>query len=148
MSSDITYRDSFIFVSNRQLFDIISLAIEFAKEITSDPAEQSMIITLKEWYDTESFPGVSFDLEERFPSIEQKKFWSRCFNELGVCIFRRGVEEASVSSDRSYANLIGNVYVMARLLIRSVQEIEHAWHPEIMADSERRELAGKLNIRV
>jgi hypothetical protein len=82
---------------------------------------------LRVFDETEYYPGCSFDLAERFPSIDERKFWATIFNDVARAIFLRRIGEHDVTFWQTSA--IGDAYIVARLLTRSVQENEPGWHP-------------------
>jgi hypothetical protein len=93
------------------------------------------------------WPGIGFDLDARYPTIEEKKFWARVFHDVARRIFLRQLGNHEVTHWQSSA--IGDAYVTARMLTRAVQEIEQAWHPETenARDADALNL-GRINVRM
>ena len=143
MASEICIGDQFLWVSNQRLGNLIDFAIEVA---TQRAGNSEFVERLRKFRDEESFPGCSFDLAVRFPTIDDRKFWAACFHDVARRIFLRQLGNHEVLFWQ--ASAIGDAYVVARMLTRSVQETERGWHPatEDAADAEAYR-SGGVNLR-
>jgi hypothetical protein len=146
LSSDIAWKDQFLWVSNAQLFTLVELALQVGNEIARSEAERGSVGRLRQFYQR-AYPGIGFDLDERFPSLDEKKFWARVFHDVARRIFLRQLGNHDVTSWQSSA--IGTAYVAARMLTRAVHEIEQAWHPdtENSREADARDL-GQIKVRL
>ncbi len=144
MSSDISWRDQYVCVSNRQLFDLVELALQVGNDCATSSTEREFVDRLRHWLNDESWPGIGFDLDEHFPTLDEKKFWSRCFYDLSRRIFRREIGENANGNTVWQPSMIGDAYIVARLLTRAVQESELAWHPETEQSKEASEIFAKI----
>lgn len=144
MASDISIGEQFLWVSNQRLGNQIDFAIEVATQQGASNSE--LVERLRKFRDEEYFPGCSFDLAVRFPKLEERKFWAVCFHDTARRIFLRQLGSHDVSFWQ--ASAIGDAYVVARMLTRSVQETEPGWHPatEDGADAEAYR-SGGVNLR-
>jgi len=139
-------KEQFLFVSNQRLDTLLNFALQVSGETVQSDEEHGWVEKLRQ-FEEESWPGIKFDLDERFPTVEEKKFWARVFDDVARRIFLRQLGNHEITYWQSSA--IGDAYIIARMLIRAVQEIELAWHPntentrEIEADN-----IGRTNIRV
>ena len=146
MGSAISLKEQFLFVSNQRLDTLLNFALQVSGETVQSDEEHGWVEKLRQ-FEEESWPGIKFDLDERFPTVEEKKFWARVFDDVARRIFLRQLGNHEITYWQSSA--IGDAYIIARMLIRAVQEIELAWHPntentrEIEADN-----IGRTNIRV
>jgi hypothetical protein len=143
LASDISIGEQFLWVSNQRLGNLIDFAIEVATQRASNP---EFTQRLRKYRDEEYFPGCSFDLAARFPTLDERKFWAGCFHDVARRIFLRQLGNHDVSFWQ--ASAIGDAYVVARMLTRSVQEAELGWQPatEDGADAEAYR-SGGVNLR-
>lgn len=146
MASEISLQNQFLWVSNQRLSTLIAFALQVGGETAESDAMRGWVEKLRE-FETQAFPGVGFDLDERFPAIEEKKFWAQVFHNVARRIFLRQLGNHEVAFWQSSA--IGDAYVTARLLTRAVQEIEIAWHPDTENTREGdAHYRGQINIRM
>jgi len=77
---------------------------------------------------TESaWPGISFDLAACFPTTGERKWWARVFHVVARRIFLRTLGN---QDDQTWQpSMIGDAYVVARMLTHAAQLTEGAWHP-------------------
>ncbi|KYF73011.1 hypothetical protein BE15_47205 [Sorangium cellulosum] len=143
MSSCISIGEQFIHVSNARLCTIVAFAIEVGSETASTESERASLATLRS-FEANLWPGVDLDLDEVFPSLDEKKFWARVFFTVGHRIFLHRLGNHDVTSWQ--ASTIGDTYVMARMLARAVQEIELGWYPETEAADEAASHEAKLKV--
>lgn len=80
------------------------------------------------------WPGADFELDARFGTVGEKKFWACVFFEVAHRIFMRRLGDQGSTSWQSGA--IGDAYVVARMLTRAVQRSEPGWHPEAQGSAE------------
>src|SRR5581483_6923007 len=97
-----------------------------ASETARSDLEREWVQKLRHFQE-EAWPGVDFDLDERFPSVEEKKFWARVYHEVARRIFLGQIGNHVETSWQSTA--IGDAYIIARMLTREVKEGELGWHP-------------------
>lgn len=147
MASDVTLKDQFLWVSNQRLSTLIAFALQVGGEMTRSNEESGWVEKLRH-FDEEAWPGIGFDLDERFPSIEEKKFWARVYHNVARRIFLRQLGNHEVTFWQSSA--IGDAYVIARMLTKAVQEVEqNAWHPDTENSREADgHYSGRINIRL
>jgi hypothetical protein len=135
-----------LWVSNQRLSSLIAFALQVAQETACKDEERGYVERLRR-FEEEAWPGIGFDLDERFPLVEEKKFWARVFHDVARRIFLRQLGNHESTFWQSSA--IGDAYVTARMLTRAVQEIENAWHPETENTREgEADYSGRLNIRL
>lgn len=146
MATEISLNDQFLWVSNQRLASLLSFALVVGSETAGLDAERGWVEKLRH-FEEQAWPGIGFDLNEQFPDIEEKKFWTRVFIDVARRIFLRQLGNQEVTFWQSSA--IGDAYVTARMLMRAVQESEIAWHPDTEDSREAGAFDdGKLNIRV
>ena len=125
MSSEISYKGQSVWVSNRRLSTLTTFALQVGGESAQSDVEREWVNKLRK-FDEQAWPGIDFDLEERFPSLEEKKFWARIYQDIARRIFLRQLGNQEVTFWQSSA--IGDAYAIARMLTRAVQEVDRAWH--------------------
>ena len=146
VSSEISLKDQSLWVSNVRLGALLVFAREVAAKMARSDQEREWVKSLRQ-FEEEAWPGIDFDLEARFPSLEEKKFWARVYDEVANRIFLRQIGNQAVTSWQSSA--IGDAYVIARMLTRAIQETERGWHP--VADNPAKEEpynSGPINVRL
>jgi uncharacterized protein (TIGR02996 family) len=127
VSSDISLKDQSLWVSNQRLSTLIAFALQVGEETARSDDERSWVAKLMRFAD-EAWPGIGFDLEERFPTAGEKTFWARVFHDIGRRIYLRQLGNQADTFWHSSA--IGDAYATARMLTRAVLEDEAAWHTE------------------
>jgi hypothetical protein len=146
VSSEISLKDQSLWVSNVRLGALLVFARAVAAEAARSDQERAWVKSLRQ-FEEEAWPGIDFDLEARFPSLEEKKFWAQVYDEVANRIFLRQIGNQAVTSWQSSA--IGDAYVIARMLTRAIHETEHRWHP--IADNPAKEEPyniGPINVRL
>jgi hypothetical protein len=128
VSSAITLGEQFIYVANRRLSALIGLACEVGGELARDDAENDLVARLRE-FDETAYPGIDFHLDEVFSTSSEKKWWARVFHLVARRVFLRGLEDQAIVTWQP--SLIGDAYVVARMLTHAVQQVEPGWHPTI-----------------
>ena len=142
----ISLKDQFLWVSNQRLDTLLNFALQVSGETVQSDEEHGWVEKLRQ-FEEESWPGIKFDLDERFPTVEEKKFWARVFDDVARRIFLRQLGNHEITYWQSSA--IGDAYIIARILTRAVQEVELAWHPKTENTREAEaNPAGRINIRV
>jgi hypothetical protein len=146
MASDISIDEQYLWVANRRLSSLITFVLEVAADAVNTAQEKDYVAKLKLWDETEHWPGCGFDLHERFPTVDEKKFWSRCFFNVARRIFRREIGNQDVLFWQCGA--IGDAYITARMLTSAVQkETKTSWHPDTEDTAEAQEYYDRLNIQ-
>jgi hypothetical protein len=145
VSSSISLKEQFLDVSNQRLSTLIAFALQLGGETARLDAEREWVEKLRQ-FEEEAWPGIGFDLDKRFPSVEEKKFWARVFDDVARRIFLRQLGNHDVTFWQSSA--IGDAYVISRMLTRAVQEVELAWHPGTENTEEGAVYRGRINVRM
>jgi hypothetical protein len=123
MASDISYKDERFWVSNQRLSTLIDFALEVGGRTGLASAEKASVERLrKEDESGQLFPGCSFDLDERFPTVEEKIFWARVFSEVAQDIFLRRLGNHEI--DTWQASAICDAKLIARMLEDAVRNAE------------------------
>jgi len=123
MSSDITYKSQSLWISNQRLRSLVSFALEVGDETANGPEETGLVERLR--HEDESgllFPGCSFDLEQRFPSVRAKRFWVSVFYEIAQRIFLRRLGNHEI--DTWQASAICDAQSVGRMLTQAIRESE------------------------
>ena len=146
MSSAFFYKDQFFYVSNAMFSALIDWGLEVGTTEAKSEKERHYVETLRQKTET-FFPGYDLIIEEDFSELDERKFWARIFFDLAYMIFQRKIGPPDV--DFWMYSAIGNAYLLGRMITRSVQEQELAWHPETQAklDAEIFSKRG-LNVRL
>jgi hypothetical protein len=120
MSSDITYRGQSIWVSNQRLGTLVAFAVEVGSDIAH---AQEEIVFVQRQREEEStgllFPGCSFDLNERFPTVAAKTFWAGVFYEIAQRIFLRRLGNHDIETWQ--ASAICDAQSVGRMLTEAVR---------------------------
>lgn len=133
-------------MSNQRLSSLITFALRVGEELARAAEEHGWVEKLRQ-FEEQAWPGIGFDLEERFPSADEKKFWARVYHDVAQGIFLHQLGNHEVTNWQ--ASAIGDAYVIARMLTRAVQEVERARHPDKEHYREDDgDDAGQINIRV
>lgn len=133
MASDISIGEQFLWVSNMRFFALVDFACEVGSDIAREEDEKAYVVRLSE-FGGSAFPGISFDLAACFPSTVEKKWWARVFHVVARRVYLRTLGN---QADQSWQpSLIGDAYVIARMLTHAVQTTERAWHPSTDDPSE------------
>jgi hypothetical protein len=133
MASCISYRDQFFHVSNQRFGSLINFALEIGGRSAVTEAEKSYVSTLREKSDA-FYPGYDLAIEQEFPMRDERKFWARVFFDLAHLIFRREIGNQEITFWQ--ASAVGDACLLGRMITRSVQEEEQAWHPQTLASVE------------
>jgi hypothetical protein len=145
MASEITLKDQFIWVSNGRLFALLDFAIEVGESLARDGDEREIVARLRR-FSTGAYPGITFDLGDRFPTVDERKWWARVFNLVAHRIYLRQL--GNQDSQGWQPSAIGDAYVVARMLTRAVQEVENGWHPVVDDPGEAEDFtSGPMHVR-
>jgi hypothetical protein len=147
VSTEISLKDQYIWVSNRRF----STLLEFVHQVGADRAgteeERRSVERLRRFVDEEAWPGISFGMDKHFDAVAEKKFWAIVFQDIDQRISLRQIGHHDVTIWQSTA--IGDAYVIERLLTRAVQEVEPARRPDTEnAREEGDYLPGRINVRL
>ena len=146
MASCVSYNDQFVWMANRRFDAMIEFLLTVATESAGTSEERAMVEKLRE-ASRAFFPGYDLHLEREFPTVEERKFWARCFYNLARAIFLRKV--GNQETDFWQSSAIADAYVIARFLTQAVREVEQSWYPATDDALRSEEFYGKLsNIRV
>ena len=147
MSSSIRYKDQFCYVSNMRFGTLLGFALEVGENEVKNNEEKRYVEILKYKIEHEFWNGYDLYIEQEFNSINERKFWSRCMYNVAHLIFKHKLGNQDISFWQ--ASAIGDAYIFARMLTRSVQEEEQGWHPETIASVEADIYINKgINIKV
>lgn len=127
VASDISLGDQFVCVSNHRFTSLIEFALDVGGHAARTEVERGYIRSLIA-FQQQGFPGIGLDLADQFPTIAEKKFWAGVFFDVARLVFLRKLGNQKVTSWQ--ATLIGDAYIVARMLTRAVQLEELAWHPD------------------
>jgi hypothetical protein len=146
MSSDISIGEQYLWVANQRLSSLVKFVLEVAADDATTDHEKQYVAKLKKWDEEEHSPGCGFDLHERFPTVDEKKFWSRCFFNVARRIFRREIGNQDLQFWQCGA--IGDAYVTGRMLTSSIQkETGTPWYPDSDDARDAQEYYGRLNVQ-
>jgi hypothetical protein len=132
-ASAISFQDQFFYVSNQRFQSLIEFGLEVGEKTATTDEERSFVSDLRKRSDA-FYPGYDFAIEREFPSRIERKFWARVFFDLAHLIFRREIGNQDATFWQYSA--VGDAYLLGRVITRSVQEEEQAWHPKTMASIE------------
>ena len=125
---------------------MIEFLLAVATESANTPDEHAMVERFRE-ASRAFFPGYDLHIEREFPTLEERKFWARCFFNLARAIFLRKI--GSHETDFWLSSAIANAFVIACFLTQAVREAEHGWYPATEDALRSEEFYGKLmNIRI
>ena len=146
MASRISYHDQFFYVSNQRFGSLIEFALEVGQR-TAGSAEQSAYVSSLMARKATFYPGYDLAIESEFPSRDERKFWARVFFDLAHLTFNRQIGKQDPTFWQYSA--VGDAYLLGRMITRSVQEEEQAWHPKTMAAVEADTFYQKgVNVRL
>ena len=143
MAGCISLGGQFLFVSNTRLSALVAFALEVGAEQARTDVQRGSVTTLRA-FEENAWPGIDFDLDERFPGLDEKKFWAAVFGEVARRIFLRQLGDQSVTVWQPSA--IGDAHVVSRMLTRAVQEIEIGWHPGVDEGDGAGAQHGQVNV--
>lgn len=135
MSINIELRDQFISVSNQRFNTLLSFVLDVAGSTSATAEEREYLCRLTRWYEQEHFPGCIFDMDELFPTPEEKRFWARCFQDVARRMFLRELGNHGI--DDWQPSAIGDAYITSRVLMSAVYADERR--------ASTLDMRGKLN---
>lgn len=139
MACEIEFKDRTVRLNNRQFSTLIAFAIEIA-ECTVAGGESVYLDRMKELNHSCFWPGRGIDIQEDFPDLDERKFWSRVFLDTARAIFDRSIGH----HDHSFwqVQAIYQAHGTGLLFEYAVRESERQWS----ADSiDRREFSRVVN---
>ncbi len=145
MTARISLGEQSLWVSSARLSALVSFALDVGTARASTADRKAAIASLRQ-FESSMWPGIDFDLEARFATTEEKKFWAGVFFDVARRIFLRQIGDHDSTSWQSGA--IGDAYIVARILTRAVQQQELGWHPETESATEAGEQLGRIEIDV
>ena len=146
MSSCVFLADQSAFwVSNKRLSTLLEFGIQVASEGVLAADEPKWLEKLRQFNDT-SWPGIDLDLDGRFPSIEEKKFWARIYSNVARRIFLRQLGNHEMTFWQSSA--IGDAYLISRILTHAVQQVEAGWHSDSEDVEEGNDFSRQIKFHV
>jgi hypothetical protein len=147
LASDICYKDQYFWVANSRLSTLIEFALEVGQNLASTPQEAELVARLRRDEDEDLFPGCSFDLGERFPTLPSKMFWARVFREVAHQIFLRQLGNEEIDSWQ--ASTIGDACLIDHMLTHAVRvEESHCLPPGVDAQTAEEDGHGPIKIRL
>ena len=146
MASCISYNDQFFYVSNQRFHSLIKFGLDVGQKSAETDIERFYVSGLRERSDA-FYPGYDLAIEQEFPTRDERKFWARVFFDLAHLIFRREIGNQDTTFWQYSA--VGDAYLLGRMITRSVQEEEQAWHPKTLASVEADAFYKKgVNVRL
>ncbi|WP_339744391.1 hypothetical protein [uncultured Rubinisphaera sp.] len=141
MACEITFKDRFVQLNNMQFNRLIDFAIEIA-EVSATTTETEFVERMKNRNEGFFWPGRGIEIEEDFPEIVERKFWSRVFFDLSRAIFDRttGIHTHSFWQSQS----IHQAHGTGLLFEYAVRDAEPRWSADTI---DRREFDEVVNRR-
>ena len=124
MPSEIGGRGYTFFVSTSRLFTLVDFALQIGRATAKQDNQHSYVNAFWQWRQTAA-KNAPLDLDERFPSLDQKKFWAVVFRNVARRIYLRELGDHTVSHWQSRA--ITDAVNIARLLADEVHSEEPGW---------------------
>ena len=145
MSSAIGYRDQFFNVTNQRFENLIEFALEVGSQIADSDQQKLYVESLRDKAKNTYYRGYDLSIETEWPSRDERKFWSKVLFDVAHLIYQRklGGQDAQFWQ----YSAIGEAYLFARLISRSVRDEEPGWWPTTLA-SEEATAFHKLNVRL
>jgi hypothetical protein len=139
MACQITFKEQFVQVNNMQFARLIDFGIELGEQAAED-GERPFVERMKKMRDECFFPGRGIDIDEDFPEISERKFWSRIFFDLSRAIFDRKVG----LHDHSFwqAQAIHQAHAAGLIFEYAVRDNEPRWSADTL---DRREFDKVVN---
>ena len=128
MGAIISLGDRWIKISNGACSKAFDDAITVAEQYAATDTEREYVSRLK--YERQGFyAGYCPDFEALFPTVEERKFWTRCFLDAGRWL-HEGRLENPPGGGSSPAMWIFNTHWMADLLRELVRRDDRHWSPD------------------
>lgn len=121
MSSAFLFQDQFYNVSNNRFVGLIDDGLMVGERTAETDTERSYVSVLERRSEG-FFPGCDLVIDEAFSSLDERKFWARVYFDVAYLTFQR-----EITGGYSF---VGDAYILARMITRSVQEEERGWFPE------------------
>jgi hypothetical protein len=138
MTCEITFKDHSVELNNRQFANLIDFAIAIGER--SAASGGPYVDRMKKMRDEFFWPGRGIAIEEDFPDISERKFWSCVFFDASRAIFDRtvGVHEHSFWQARA----IHQAHSAGLLFELAVRDTEREWSADTI---DRREFDRVVN---
>ncbi|MEM8505555.1 MAG: hypothetical protein AAF716_20680, partial [Cyanobacteria bacterium P01_D01_bin.1] len=147
MASDISIDDQYLWVANRRLSMLVDFALEIADQLAKSDTELAYVAELRNWDKTEHCNGCGFSLDERFPTVEHKKFWARVFFDTARAVFDRKLGNQDIAFWQ--CSTIGDCYVVGRMLCYGVRrDSGSSWFPETINASEHTAFFDRIDTKL
>ena len=139
MACRIEFKDRFVQLNNMQFARLIYFAIEVGEGAACD-GEIAFVERMKQLNSEAFWPGRGIAIEEDFPNVDERKFWSRVFLDASRAIFDRtiGIHEHEFWQ----AQAIHQAHATGLLFEYSVREVEPRWSADTV---DRREFDRVVN---
>jgi hypothetical protein len=127
MSCSIKFKDLDLHLSNLGFARLSDYGFQIAEQ-TAKPEEQGFVKRMKQLRQ-EEWCGRGWNIAVDFPSIEERKFWSRVFFDTSRIIFERKVGGDDQRHIYWQAAAIYVAFSAGVLFQRAVQADERGWEP-------------------
>lgn len=147
MGGDFGYKEQWLHVANRWVSATLVNMLEVGEKTARNDQERAWVEAYDKTFNETYWPGRDYDIEKEFPTLEERKFWARVLFDLVQAIYHREIGNNEVTCWQHTA--IGITCIVARMMTRSVQDVEPHWRPEPACPiDEQIFTAGGLNLRL
>ncbi len=127
MTGAFRCENQYIYLSNVRCRVLIEGAIEIASEMCENDEQRQFVAKLVAWWQTESWPGIDIPLEERFPTLEEQKFWGQVFQSFAWRVFQR--RWGNQEDETWQVDFIAECQIISRMLTLLVWRVDRQWYP-------------------
>jgi hypothetical protein len=127
MASDVHFGDLHVWLNNLHFSRMLDFALEVGARTARSPEEQTFVANLKSHSET-FWPGIHLDVACDFPTVTERKFWARCFQDVARWIFLRQV--GVHTADFWQASAIHHAHALADVFIQAAREYDPSFYPE------------------
>lgn len=106
-------------MANRHASTLWEFAFDVAAGYTDSKSNQAEVERIREWFKGD-FPGRDVDVEEVFPDVTSRLFWSRVFFDVAAKIIRRQLGNQDTQYWQSGA--VHRAYGVALLLAEAARD--------------------------
>ncbi|WP_417386689.1 hypothetical protein [Gimesia sp.] len=133
MTCEISFEGRSIQMNHRQFSNVIQFTLELAESVAKSD-EKEHVVHMSQLRDKEFWPGRGIQIENDFPKIIERKFWSKMFYDTARAVYNRDVG----NHDHSYwqAQAIHQIYSTGQLFEYAVQQQEPGWYADTMDRAE------------